>query len=90
MNVSHRYWISGRVQGVWYRGFVQEQAISLGIVGYAKNLPDGRVEVAATGSADAHQSLLSALSQGPQMANVSGVESEPLENPVEYVDFSIY
>ena len=90
MSVSVRYWVSGRVQGVWYRGFVQEQALALNIAGYAKNLSDGRVEVVATGSADAHQSLLNALHQGPRMAKVSGVESEPVENPVEHANFSIF
>ncbi|HUN72894.1 MAG TPA: acylphosphatase [Steroidobacteraceae bacterium] len=40
-------WVSGRVQGVYYRGATAARARELGVSGYAKNLPDGRVEVLA-------------------------------------------
>ncbi len=45
--------VSGRVQGVWFRGFTREQALRLGLVGFARNLPDGSVEVVAQGREDA-------------------------------------
>ncbi len=44
-----RFLVSGRVQGVFYRGSTREQAVALGLSGYARNLPDGRVEVVASG-----------------------------------------
>jgi acylphosphatase len=49
--------VSGRVQGVWYRDSTQRQAQALGISGYARNLPDGRVEVLACGETAALQRL---------------------------------
>ena len=46
-------WVSGRVQGVYFRGATQRRAEELGVTGYARNLPDGRVEVLACGAAEA-------------------------------------
>ena len=56
--------VEGKVQGVYFRPFVQEHANSLGILGYALNLPDGRtVEVVAEGLAPDLEILLSKLNQ---------------------------
>ena len=71
-----RCWVSGRVQGVWYRAFAQEKARELGISGYAKNLPDGRVEVLACGSDNALEKLRQWLRQGPSHAKVDHVHWE--------------
>ncbi len=57
--------VSGHVQGVGYRWFVRELASAAGLAGSARNLPDGRVEVVAEGSAEAVDRLLSAL-DGPR------------------------
>lgn len=73
-----RCWVSGRVQGVWYRAFAQEKARELGISGYAKNLPDGRVEVLACGSDNALEILRQWLWQGPSHAKVDHVQCEPV------------
>jgi acylphosphatase len=73
-----RCWVSGRVQGVWYRAFAQEKARELGISGYAKNLPDGRVEVLACGSDNALEKLRQWLWQGPSHAKVDHVHWEPV------------
>lgn len=72
-------WVTGKVQGVWYRGSAQEQALKLGITGYAKNLPDGRVEVLMCGSQEAVKTLSEWLWQGPEKAHVTHVEFEVLE-----------
>ncbi|MCL7930184.1 acylphosphatase [Halomonas llamarensis] len=72
-------WVTGKVQGVWYRGSTQEQALILGITGYAKNLPDGRVEVMMCGSKEAVKNLSEWLWQGPEKAHVTHVEFEVLE-----------
>lgn len=72
-------WVTGKVQGVWYRGSTQEQALKLGITGYAKNLPDGRVEVLMCGSQEAVKNLSEWLWQGPEKAHVTHVEFEVLE-----------
>jgi acylphosphatase len=62
--------ISGKVQGVWFRGSTQQQALRLGIEGYARNLPDGRVEVLACGSEAAVGQLQIWLRKGPPLARV--------------------
>jgi acylphosphatase len=79
MNNCVRCYVSGRVQGVFYRASTQEQAESLGIVGYAKNLSDRRVEVLACGTDNALQELKSWLWQGPPHAEVTQVECEPVD-----------
>ncbi len=81
-HVSARRWlISGRVQGVGFRYFVQEKALDLGLHGFARNLEDGRVEVYATGSAEKLNELAAALHIGPRMADVRSVDER--EEPVK-------
>jgi acylphosphatase len=76
---SLRYLVSGQVQGVGFRWFVARHARSLGLSGYARNLPDGRVEVVASGPEDALPRLEQLLQAGPASAQVDRVErsSEP-------------
>lgn len=57
--------VRGEVQGVGFRWWTSAQARELGLVGYAKNLPDGRVEVLAQGDRDAVRELVSRLSERP-------------------------
>ena len=73
-----RFWVSGRVQGVWFRASTRAQAISLGLTGQAINLPDGRVEVIACGEDTALDALAAWLWQGPELAQVTDVESETI------------
>lgn len=72
-----RCYVSGRVQGVFYRASTREQARLLGVTGYARNLPDGRVEVLACGEDTAVQSLCDWLRIGPPTARVSDLSCEP-------------
>lgn len=67
--------IEGRVQGVWFRESTRREAEPLGITGYARNLPDGTVEVLACGEPERLDRLARWLQQGPPMARVSRVES---------------
>ncbi|HKQ86551.1 MAG TPA: acylphosphatase, partial [Candidatus Acidoferrales bacterium] len=71
--VARRYYVSGMVQGVGYRYFVQRVAERLGLSGYAKNLRDGRVEVYAIGAEKDLMTLRAQLERGPESASVSGV-----------------
>ena len=66
-------WVEGRVQGVWFRASTQKQASALGITGWAKNLPDGRVEVLMCGEADKVKQLEAWLHEGPPLAKVTQV-----------------
>ena len=68
--------VSGRVQGVGFRNFVRQEALRLGVCGYAKNLLSGDVEVLALGSADQLSELAGRLAKGPLWAHVRHVRSE--------------
>jgi acylphosphatase len=71
-----RYFVSGFVQGVGFRFFVQREAEKLNVGGYARNLFDGRVEVLAIGSPAQLAEMKSALERGPRFSSVSGVQEE--------------
>lgn len=73
--MAKRFLISGRVQGVFYRASTRNKVHELGLTGYAKNLPDGRVEVLAAGSEEALLLLEKWLWQGPPAAQVTAVEA---------------
>lgn len=70
--------VSGRVQGVFYRVSTQRQAHQLGCRGYARNLPDGRVEVLVVAPAPAVEALVAWLWHGPPAAQVTQVEVQAL------------
>lgn len=74
MKICKKCWVSGRVQGVFYRASAAERAQELGITGYARNLSDGRVEVLACGEAESVGEFCEWLRKGPPAARVSGVE----------------
>lgn len=68
--------VSGRVQGVFFRASTRKEARRLGIDGWVRNLPDGRVEVLACGPGDALEALRAWLNQGPPGARVDHVRIE--------------
>lgn len=68
--------VRGRVQGVYYRAATVERAVALGLRGWVKNLPDGRVEVVVAGPTVALGGLTEWLWQGPPAARVDGVQVE--------------
>jgi len=67
-------WIRGDVQGVGFRQHTRVRASALGLTGWVRNLPDGRVEVLAEGEDAALQALVEWCRRGPAMAEVSDVE----------------
>lgn len=73
--------VSGRVQGVYYRASTRRRAQELGLAGWVRNLPDGRVEVLATGAEHALRELQDWLWQGPPHAQVTDVHCERVEHP---------
>jgi acylphosphatase len=75
--VARRYLVTGRVQGVGYRNFVEHTAGKLSVYGYVRNRRDGSVEVFAMGAPDELQKLRKALERGPMMAQVADVAEEP-------------
>jgi acylphosphatase len=72
--VCRRFLVSGKVQGVFFRASTARQAEQLQVRGWAKNLPDGGVEVLALGSPPAVEKLGDWLRQGPPRARVDAVE----------------
>jgi len=72
-NICVRAFVTGKVQGVWFRQSTKEQALKQGVTGFAKNLPDGRVEVLLCGEADAVAQVQRWLHDGPELAQVDDV-----------------
>jgi acylphosphatase len=72
-----RCYVSGRVQGVFFRASTRDRARQLGLVGQVSNLPDGRVEVIASGPEADLAALRRWLHAGPPQAVVTGLECEP-------------
>lgn len=81
---AKRFYVSGGVQGVGYRFFVRHTAERLGVAGYVKNLPDGRVEVYALAAADQLHLLVQELRRGPTHARVEDVVHEEAESLREF------
>ncbi len=73
--------IDGRVQGVWFRASTREKAMELGVRGWVRNLPDGRVETLLQGEAEAVEALRQWLWQGPTLAEVVDIQCETVEVP---------
>ena len=71
--VTRRYVVSGRVQGVGFRWFVEREAAQIGIAGWVRNCSSGDVEVMATGTRDQHISLRRKLQEGPRASRVDHV-----------------
>lgn len=81
--------VSGRVQGVFFRAHTRDLAQKLGLTGFARNLPDGRVEVVAEGPEEKLQELINFCHHGPPLAHVTGVEIHWEEPTGEFRDFSV-
>lgn len=77
MRAVHAY-VTGRVQGVFFRTTTRDRAEQLGLEGWVRNLPDGRVQVFFQGPDQAVARLEEFLRRGPSRAEVDGVETEDL------------
>ena len=80
--------VSGRVQGVFFRDNTRRKARELGLTGYAKNLPDGTVEVVAEGNEDKINELIKFIKKGPGIAMVEGIKLKHKE-PGNFKSFKI-
>jgi len=72
-----RCYVSGRVQGVFFRASTRDRARALGLGGWVSNLPDGRVQVTASGAEADLAALRRWLQTGPPQALVTTLECEP-------------
>lgn len=74
MEIRAHIFVSGRVQGVFFRDHTQRWASSFGLTGWVRNLYDGRVEAVVEGERGNIEELITRLNQGPPMADVTKVE----------------
>lgn len=72
--VRAHVWVTGRVQGVWFRGATAEEAERLGVAGWVRNLPDGRVEAVFEGRRSAVDVAVAWCRRGPRSARVDHLE----------------
>ena len=83
-----RIFISGLVQGIFFRDFIREQAENLGLKGYVRNLDDNRVEVVVEGDNNEVNKMLELCKKGPKESKVRDIEIEKIENK-GFEDFKI-
>ncbi len=81
--------VSGKVQGVRYRTYVQESATELDLVGYVRNLTDGTVEVVAQGLPDTLKEFVEYLNEGSLLAKVESVSIDWRSARKTYQEFSV-
>jgi acylphosphatase len=84
-----RVFVAGRVQGVYFRAFTKDRADSLGLTGWVRNLPDGRVEALIDGEEELVWELLRELWKGPPAARVRSLEMHREEEDEPLFGFSI-
>jgi acylphosphatase len=89
VNARAHVFVSGRVQGVFYRGYTERWARSLGLAGWVRNLFDGRVEVLVEGDKIRIEELLERLKAGPSRARVDQVSVDWGEAGGEFEGFSV-
>jgi acylphosphatase len=89
MRHARRLLISGRVQAVGFRHFARTSAVAEGLHGWARNLPDGRVEIFAQGDRDALARFERRVNEGPRGARVDTVEASDAPATNEDTSFTI-
>jgi len=89
MVIARRIFVSGHVQGVGFRFFVQDRAAVEGLHGYVRNLPDGRVEAVLEGDEESVLRVERALHRGPSGARVDHVAAEDVAPRGRPTGFSI-
>ncbi|WP_020401856.1 acylphosphatase [Gracilimonas tropica] len=82
-------WITGRVQGVGFRHFTRKNAESLGVLGWVRNLPDGKVEAVFEGDEDQIDELIDRCKKGPPAAYVKEIKVEEPKEKGAFTDFQV-
>jgi acylphosphatase len=80
--------VTGRVQGVFFRSWTQEQARALGVRGWIRNCPDGRVEAHVEGDEQAVEQIIEKMRSGPPSAQVEHVRIWDVET-FDFDDFEV-
>ena len=87
--IARRFFISGDVQGVGFRFFAQRAAARHQVVGFVKNLDDGRVEALAEGPAQSVEAFKNELATGPRYSSVDHFEEITIEPSGVYSSFRV-
>lgn len=86
MKKSVRLYISGNVQGVFFRSFIKENAERYNVKGFVRNLEDSRIEVFIEGNADDVNKMMDLCKKGPKHAQIRKIE----EKPEKFQDFKTF
>ncbi len=81
--------VSGKVQGVYFRAWVFDQAQSLGLKGWVRNLQDGQVEILAQGDEEGMAALKERLPQGSPLSRVESVKADFIDYDKAYTSFEM-
>lgn len=81
--------VTGRVQGVWFRGWVREQALRLGLTGWVRNRPDRSVSALFVGPEAAVDAMIALCHRGPPSARVVEVQTWPAALPQDLAEFRV-
>jgi len=86
MKKSIRLYITGTVQGVFFRAFIKENAEKLNVKGFTRNLEDGRIEVFIEGDSEAVNKMTELCKKGPKHSQIRNVEIKP----ERFQDFKVF
>jgi len=86
MKKSVRLYVTGTVQGIFYRAFVKENAERLNIKGFVRNLEDGRIEAFIEGESETVNKLIELCKKGPKHSQIRDVEIKP----ERFQDFKVF
>lgn len=89
MKVRVHVWISGEVQGVFFRSSVRSQAILREVKGWIRNLPDGRVEAVFEGHKNNIDEIVEYCNKGPDVSRVDRIEVKEEKPTGRFADFQI-
>lgn len=77
MKKSSRLFLTGSVQGIFFRQFVKDQAEKINVRGFVRNLEDGRIEIFTEGDEEAVDKMLAICKRGPPHAQIRHIEEKP-------------
>jgi len=86
--VARHVTVTGRVQGVFFRAWAQQQAAQLGVTGWIRNCPDGRVDAHVEGEETAVQQMVEHLRRGPPDAHVEDLRTWDVDT-FDFEDFEV-
>lgn len=89
MKTRVHVFVSGSVQGVFFRQKTKQQAESFGVTGWVRNLPDGRVEAVFEGEEEAVKALVEYCHHGPSYARVTNIDASWEDYRGEFSDFKM-